>query len=299
MEELLDFLLANLYILLRYLSLLTVSILLTLFFLTYLTRFQIESDLLKPNYRGEKIPAAGGLVFVAVLPFTVGFGFLFAVNSYVTVQAVLFLIVILGMGLAGLMDDCFGSHAVKGFKGHLKALLKEGKMTTGCFKAIFGGMIALVFSIANSRLTSFQPNPWLVALDFMLVGLAANIINLFDLRPGRAGKVFLISFCAIFLVSNMNFEKFIGLFLPVLVILLIYLPRDLKSELMLGDVGSNLLGAVLGMMMVWMLSVFGKIIALIICLALQLAAEKVSFSELIEKYGPLRYLDQLGRDQDD
>ena len=66
--------------------------------------------------------------------------------------------------------------------------------------------------------------------------------------------------------------------------------------MMLGDVGSNLLGASLGMMMVWMLSGFGKIIALIIFMGLQFAAEKLSFSEIIDKYGPLKYLDRLGRD---
>ncbi len=296
MDELIEFLQLNLFFLLRYLLLLTVSALLTVFLIPYLNNLLTESNLLKPNYRGVSIPAATGLIFVIVLPITVGLGFLLAINSFISVHAVLFLLVILGMGLAGLMDDCLGSHTVKGFRGHVKAFIKERKLTTGGFKALFGGTVALVFSIANARLNGFGQYPWMFVVDFLLVALTANIINLFDLRPGRAGKVFLLIFTIILLLSK-NFINFTGLFLPVLVILLVYLPHDLKAKMMLGDSGSNLLGASLGMMMVWMLSGFGKIIALIIFLGLQFAAEKLSFSEIIDKYGPLKYFDQLGRDK--
>lgn len=298
MEELVEFLQLNLFYLLRYLLLLTVSALLTVFLLPYLTKLLTDSNLLKPNYRGEMIPVAAGLIFLLTLPVATGLGFLLAINSFTSVKAVLFLFVILGMGLAGLLDDCLGNHAVKGFKGHFKAFFQEKTLTTGGLKAIFGGMIAFVFSIANARLSGFGNYPWIFVIDFLLVALATNIINLFDLRPGRAGKAYLVSFILILLLSvNSKFIDLTGLFLPVLVILLIYLPHDLKARLMLGDAGSNLLGACLGMMMVWMLSDFGKIIALIILLSLQLAAEKISFSEIIEKYGPLKYLDQLGRDK--
>ncbi len=295
MDELFEFFSLNMFFFLRYLSLLTVSALLTVFLLPYLNNLFVESNLLKMNYRGEKIPAAAGLIFLLVIPLIIGLGFLLAINSFTSIHAVLFLIVILGMGLAGLVDDCLGNHQEKGFKGHIKAFFKEHKLTTGAIKALFGGIIALVFSIANARLNGFGHYPWMFIVDFFLVALATNIINLFDLRPGRAGKMFCLVFTLVLLLSK-NFISFIGLFFPVLVILLLYLPRDLKAKMMLGDVGSNLLGATLGMMMVWMLSDFGKIVALIIFLVLQLAAEKISFSEIIDKYGPLKYLDQLGRD---
>lgn len=295
MDELYEFFRVNLFFFLRYLLLLTVSALLTIFLLPYLNNLLIDSNLIKPNYRGEKIPAAAGMLFIIVLPFTVGAGFMLAVESFDPKYAILFLLGVLGMGLAGLIDDCLGSHLVKGFKGHLKAFFKERTLTTGALKALFGGFIALVFSIANARLNGFGRYPWMFLVDFFLVALAANIINLFDLRPGRAGKVFLLLFTIILLLSK-NFINFIGLFLPVLVILLLYLPYDLKAKMMLGDAGSNFLGATLGIMMVWMLSDFGKIVALAIFLVLQLAAERLSFSEIIDKYGPLKYLDQIGRD---
>lgn len=295
MDELLEFFNLNLLIFLRYFLLLTVSALFAFFLLPYLNNLLIDSNLIKPNYRGEKIPAAAGLLFIMILPFTVGLGFLLAIESFDSKYAVLFLLGALGMGLAGLVDDCLGNHQVKGFKGHIRAFFKERKLTTGAFKALFGGIIALVFSIANARLNGFGRYPWMFMVDFLLVALAANIINLFDLRPGRAGKVFLLIFTIILLLSQ-NFINFIGLFFPVLIILLLYLPHDLKAEMMLGDAGSNFLGATLGIMMVWMLSDFGKIIALMIFLVLQLIAEKLSFSEIIDKYRPLRYLDQIGRD---
>lgn len=296
MDELLEFLQLNLFFLLRYVFLLTVSALLTVFLTPYLTTLLTDSNLLRPNYRGENIPAAAGLIFLLILPLGFGLGFLLAINSFTSVNAVLFLLVVLGMGLAGFSDDCLGNHTVKGFKGHIKAFLIEKKLTTGGLKALFGGTIAFVFSIANARLNGFGNYPWMVVVDFFLVALAANIINLFDLRPGRAGKAYLVIFITVLLVSK-NFIDFTGLFLPVTVILLIYLPHDLKARMMLGDAGSNLLGASLGMMMVWMLSDFGKIIALIIFLGLQFAAEKISFSEIIDKYRPLKYFDQLGRDK--
>jgi UDP-GlcNAc:undecaprenyl-phosphate GlcNAc-1-phosphate transferase len=294
-DELIEFFSGNLRIFLRYFILLLVSVLFTTFFMSYLNNLMIDSKLIKPNYRGENIPAAAGLLFVITLPFTVGVGFILKVDSFDSKYAVLYLLGVLGMGLAGLVDDCLGTDQVKGFKGHLKALFKERKLTTGALKALFGGIIALVFSIANARLIGSGRYPWMCIVDFFLVALTANIINLFDLRPGRAGKIFTLIFILVILLSK-NFINFIGLFFPVLIILLLYLPHDLKAKMMLGDVGSNFLGATLGIMMVWMLSDFGKIVALMIFIFLQLAAEKLSFSKVIDKYRPLRYLDQLGRD---
>ncbi len=296
MDELVEFLQLNLFYFIRYFLLLTVSALLTVFLLPYLNEFLKESNLLKTNYRGENIPTATGLIFLIVVPLVIGFGFLFAIHSFIAVNTVLFLLVMFGMGMAGLIDDCFGSHVVKGFKGHIRVFVKEKKLTTGGLKAFLGGTIAMVFSIANARLNGFGNYPWMFIIDFLLVALTANIINLFDLRPGRAGKAYLVILVAVILLSK-NLTDFIGLFLPVTVILLVYLPYDLKAKMMLGDTGSNLLGSSLGMMMVWMLSDFGKVIALIIFISLQLAAEKISFSEIINKYRPLKYFDQLGRDK--
>src|SRR5205823_4939196 len=77
-------------------------------------------------------------------------------------------------------------------------------------------------------------------LDGVLVALAANLLNLFDLRPGRASKVFLVGVAGLFLTG-------VGAgSLPILaataVAVLVWLPLDLGEHAMLGDAGANLLG---------------------------------------------------------
>ena len=65
----------------------------------------------------------------------------------------------------------------------------------------------------------------------LLVGLSANALNLFDTKPGRALKAFLIA------APGSGFA-------PVAILLL---PYDLRERVMLGDSGSNALGAVVGL----------------------------------------------------
>ena len=64
---------------------------------------------------------------------------------------------------------------------------------------------------------------------------------------------------------------------------------------MLGDTGSNLIGAIAG---VWLLTVLGgdgRLIALAIVLVLTVYGELRSISQTIERVPPLRWLDSLGR----
>jgi UDP-GlcNAc:undecaprenyl-phosphate GlcNAc-1-phosphate transferase len=284
----------------RYVLILVISYGLTGFLFPYFYRFMVEGGLVKPNYREERIPAVAGLIFVVLLPVTTVLGMIFAIPSFTTINAVLFLWVVMGMGLIGFIDDVVGNNDYKGFRGHLKALFKEHRLTTGGFKACFGAVVALVFSIASANLTGAKELSWTVAIlwtvisSFLLVTLAANTINLFDLRPGRAGKIYIFGFIVILMFTK-NFEVYTGLFLPILAIMLFYLPYDLKGRVMMGDVGSNLLGASLGTMMVWMFSDLGKIVAIIVLVLLHLAAEKISFSKLIDRHPFLRSLDDLGR----
>ncbi|HBE77416.1 MAG TPA: glycosyl transferase, partial [Firmicutes bacterium] len=233
-----------------------------------------------------------GVLFVALLPIITGVDMLLSVNS--VTDSMLFLVIVVGMGFMGLLDDQMGNPNSKGFKGHFKILIKSRQLTSGGFKALFGAVLAFVFStgVAFSSKTDWWPLHLL--LNFLLVSLATNMINLFDLRPGRAGKVYLAVFLIIMAFSK-NLENYFGLFLPIVAILLYYLPFDLRAEVMMGDVGSNLLGASLGMMMVWMLSDLAKVVALLIMIILQLSAEKVSFTKVIEKNPILKFIDDVGR----
>lgn len=64
---------------------------------------------------------------------------------------------------------------------------------------------------------------------------------------------------------------------------------------MLGDSGANALGALLGVAAATTLPRRGKVTALAAIVGLTVASEYVSFTQVIERTKPLRWLDQLGR----
>ena len=73
------------------------------------------------------------------------------------------------------------------------------------------------------------------------------------------------------------------------------LPDDLGERLMLGDAGANVVGAVLGLGVVLGRGEVSRITALVLLLAANIAAELVSFSSIIDRVRPLRWLDRLGQ----
>lgn len=294
--EVSGFLLGLLISFLRYLAILVFTYWVTGRVFPYLFRMLKERNLTTINYQGEQIPSEAGLIFVMLLPLTIGLGMLLSLQSFTTIHAVLFLFAVIGMGFLGLLDDLIGTQEHKGFKGHFRALFKENRLTSGGFKAIFGAIIAFVFGLASANLLQSGWKYWQIGIDFLLLALSANTVNLFDLRPGRAGKFFAMAFVLIVVFSR-DFDTYLGLFLPALAILLYYLPYDLRARVMLGDVGSNLLGAILGVMMAWMLTDAGKLMAVALLIGLQVAAEKVSFTEIISKTSWLRKFDEWGRKQ--
>lgn len=290
--ELEEFLQPILLSIIKYILIFGSSYVLTLLVFPTIRGLISQAGFLKPNYREEEIPAISGLIFVTLLPIITGINMLFSVSS--VYDSMLFLFIIIGMGFMGLVDDQMGNPNSKGFKGHFLTLIKSKKLTSGCFKALFGATIALVFSIGVALPVKSVWLPWNILINFLLVSLATNMVNLFDLRPGRAGKIYLLAFLIIIAFSK-NVENYFGLFIPIVAIILYYLPFDLRAEVMMGDVGSNLLGASLGMMMAWMFSDLSKIVALAIMIIFQLSAEKISFSKVIERFTVLRFIDNIGR----
>jgi hypothetical protein len=69
---------------------------------------------------------------------------------------------------------------------------------------------------------------------------------------------------------------------------------DLRERCMLGDTGSNVLGAAVGWGLVIACGRRGEWVALAVVVALNLASEVVSFSRVIDAVTPLRWLDRLG-----
>lgn len=226
------------------------------------------------NYRGELVPTGLGLAFIlpAVLVIMVG--------STAASEELLGVVLLLFFALLGAIDDALGDHSQKGFRGHLAG----GHFSTGTLKAVGGGAVALV---AARLLTD---NLLEAGLNAALVALGANLINLFDLRPGRAGKAFLL--------LSLPFQFWavdVGALRVLAFAVLGYLPWDLKRRAMMGDTGANPLGAALGWLAGRELPLLWKIILFLFLAFLTVFAERVSFSEVIERNSFLRFLDQLGR----
>ena len=73
------------------------------------------------------------------------------------------------------------------------------------------------------------------------------------------------------------------------------LPADLGERVMLGDCGANALGALLGLRLAQLSGRPGRAGLLGAVVALNLASEKISFTQVIEATPGLRELDRLGR----
>ena len=134
---------------------------------------------------------------------------------------------------------------------------------------------------------SFNPTTGLVYLP------AQNVpIGLMDDKewkyganlPGRALKAFLAGAA---LVRGPT-----KAYVPIAVLLA---PYDLREMTMLGDAGSNALGAVLGFGSVGKLTARGRLLAIAALAGLTIVGETRSLGKLIERTPFLLHLDRLGR----
>ncbi|HET9591657.1 MAG TPA: hypothetical protein VFP17_01970 [Solirubrobacterales bacterium] len=197
---------------------------------------------------------------------------------------------LLGIAFLGFLDDALGrGEAVatpRGWRGHWTAL-RGGSLSTGAIKAI--GALALAAYVVSGR----GLESWRYLADIALLILATNLGNLLDLRPGRAEKALALLAVGLCL-GAWTFEPFerLGIFAgPVMVGAWL----TLGERAMLGDTGSNLIGAIAG---VWLLTVLGpdaRLVALAVVLALTIYGEIRSISATIDSVPPLRWLDSLGR----
>ena len=205
-----------------------------------------------------------------------------------------------GAAAFGAYDDLAGAGDRRGFRGHLGAL-RNGEVTTGTVK--LGGIG--VTGIIGAVLAGGSPAD--VVINAGLVAGGANLLNLFDLRPGRAIKVAVVS-GALIGAGGTRTGRGAGIaappaaaglaLLPPLAAALAMLPEDLGERAMLGDCGANALGAMLGAAAVG-LPRPARITLLAGITGLTAASEKVSFTKVIERTPPLRRLDMLGRRQAD
>jgi len=185
-----------------------------------------------------------------------------------------------GAAAFGAYDDLAGSGDRRGFRGHLGAL-RHGEVTTGAVK--LGGIG--VTGLATAVLAGGSPAD--VVINAGLVAGGANLLNLFDLRPGRAIKVAAASGALLGAAGQESVAAPLGAALALL-------PEDLGERAMLGDAGANALGAMLGASAAG-LSRPARIALLAGIAGLTAASEKVSFTKVIARTPALNWLDMLGR----
>jgi len=197
---------------------------------------------------------------------------------------------VLGVALLGLLDDALGRGAAagtpRGWRGHGRAVLGGG-FSTGAIKAA-GALALAAYAVSGRGREGLD-----YVADLALLLLATNLFNLLDLRPGRVEKVFAVLLGVLCLGAwTLDPLELLGVFIgPVLVVGAF----TLRERAMLGDTGSNLVGALAGISLLVTLGDEGRLIALAVVLGLTIYGEFRSISKAIESVPPLRWLDSLGR----
>jgi UDP-N-acetylmuramyl pentapeptide phosphotransferase/UDP-N-acetylglucosamine-1-phosphate transferase len=244
------------------------------------------------NYRGVEVAFPTGVTmlaasFIALIPLSLiaeyGNSDPFIGHTGLVVTYVV------AVALLGLLDDFLGSardDLPRGWRGHARHTLGGG-FSTGALKAVgsLGVALFVVRGLAESK------GEYLLSVALLV--LTTNFFNLLDLRPGRSIKALILLGAGLTIGSQDVHPLWtVGLFAgPVLILL----PLDLRERGMLGDTGSNLLGAIAGFWLVLTLSSLGQAIALGLIAVATVYGEFRSLSELIERAPILRQLDSLGR----
>jgi UDP-GlcNAc:undecaprenyl-phosphate GlcNAc-1-phosphate transferase len=253
----------------------------------------LDAGLVRTNYRGARLAfPLGAVLATAALAALAPLAFLNDRADLDLLSPALrqWMPYLLGVAFLGFLDDSLGQGeaggAPRGWRGHARAL-RSGGLSTGAVKAL--GALALAAYVVSGR----GLESWHYIADVALLILTTNLFNLLDLRPGRAEKGLVLLGIGLCL-GAWTFAplELLGIFVgPALV----GAAFTLRERAMLGDTGSNLLGAVGG---VWLLTTLGpdaRLIALAVVAGLTIYGELRSISATIESVPPLRWLDSLGR----
>lgn len=247
----------------------------------------------RANYAGRPVPVVLGAVLVRAG----GTGLIVSLGLALLAGPVrawpIPVVVLLGTYLlfyVGSVDDRSES-GIRGLRAHLAALAR-GQVTTGIWKLMAGGGCAVVVALMLGG--GFAR----VILSALTIALSINVTNAMDVRPGRALKWAGLWLFPISILGGLAGRLDTGLWLS-------YgayqgagfgvLWPDMGEKGMLGDAGSNPLGFVLGASLAGFLPFWGLAVVVVILGGLQLAAETITISRLVEDVPPLRWFDRLGR----
>src|SRR5690349_1314957 len=239
-----------------------------------------DAGLVRTNYRGAALAfPLGAVLATAALVALAPLAFLNDRADLDLLEPALrqWLPYLLGVAFLGFLDDALGqgeaAASPRGWRGHWAAL-RAGTLSTGAIKAV--GALALAAYVVSGR----GLESWRYVADVALLVLATNLFNLLDLRPGRAEKGLALLGAGLCL-GAWTWAPFelLGVFAgPVLV----GAAFTLRERAMLGDTGSNLVGAIGG---VWLLTTLGpdaRLVALALVAGMTIYGELRSISATIE-----------------
>ena len=132
-----------------------------------------------------------------------------------------------------------------------------------------------------------------ITLAAVITAGAANIWNGLDVAPGRADKYFFIAAIPTLFAPVRGPGWLLLLFATGAVVGVVSF--DLRERGMLGDTGSNSLGFVVGAALAPSLTALGLWLFAGGVLVLNVLADTVTFSRIIDGFPPLRWFDRLGR----
>jgi UDP-N-acetylmuramyl pentapeptide phosphotransferase/UDP-N-acetylglucosamine-1-phosphate transferase len=246
----------------------------------------------RTNHRGDRLTLLEGPAFAAAATTATVLAAdvpprLRAAGAVATVGAAAF----------GLLDDLGERGASKGLRGHLGELAR-GRLTTGGAKVLgigVTGLVAAALALPGAD-DGAEGGRGRRALDVLAAGAlvagSANLLNLLDLRPGRALKATLLAGVPLAAGGPAAAARLAAAAVGPAVALL---PEDLAERAMLGDTGANAAGALLGTALVAGSRRGTRLAALAVVVGLTLASERWSFTKVIEATPGLRELDAVGR----
>lgn len=242
----------------------------------------------RTNFRGSEVDLLGGVATAA--------GAVVGSASAGGASGAAAALVAATGGVLGALDDADTTSASKGFRGHLNAL-SNGEVTTGLLKLVGISSAALAAAgIATGYGRRSADGGWLarsvdVGLSGILIAGTANLVNLFDLRPGRALKI-VGAICAPLSVLPGPSGTVAAVGLGSVAA---SWEGDLAEETMLGDAGANALGAVAGTALALVSPSRVRHVATAAVVGLVLLSEKVSFTQVIARTPWLRAIDDWQR----
>jgi UDP-GlcNAc:undecaprenyl-phosphate/decaprenyl-phosphate GlcNAc-1-phosphate transferase len=256
----------------------------------------LRSGLARENYRGRRVafPAGAALVAVSLLALAP----LAVLDDRADIDLLdpelrRWIVYVLGVAMLGLLDDALGRGAAadtpRGWRGHARAVLGGG-FSTGAIKAV-GALALAAYAVSGTGREGMD-----YFADLLLLLLATNLFNLLDLRPGRVEKAFAALLAGLCLGAwTAQPLELLGLFIGPVAVGAAF---TLRERAMLGDTGSNLVGALAGISLLVCLGETGRWIALAAVAALTIYGEFRSISKTIDSFPPLRWIDSLGRVRD-